>query len=100
LILGGGRNLAIDSQVRQKGLHLGSPHIFWVTFAMKQGEPFRPMDILVLRTQAIVLDTHLAAQLVQQLGRWRGVCWHILAGEVCHKWTSLWKDCVIHRSFE
>jgi hypothetical protein len=43
-----------------------------------------------------VLDAHLAAQLVQQLGRWRGVCWHILAGEVCYKWTSLWEGCVIH----
>ena len=31
------------------------------------------MDILALRTQAIVLDTHLASQLVQQFGRWRGV---------------------------
>jgi len=30
-----------------------------------KNEPFRPMEILALRTQAIVLDTHLAAQLVQ-----------------------------------
>ena len=35
-----------------------------------------------------------------QLGLWRGVCWHILAAEVCYKWASLWKNCVIRRIFE
>ena len=68
-ILRGGGDLAVDRQVRQKRLDLRRPKRLGVPLAVEEDEAFNPIDIRLLGPDAVVPETDLVADAVEQAGR-------------------------------
>ena len=73
LILRRRRDLAVDRQIRQKRRHLHRPHLARMAFAMKQHKTPNPLDILRLGSYAVMPQTNLLTQLIEQFQRPGGV---------------------------
>jgi hypothetical protein len=66
LVLGGGSHMAVYCQVRQELTNLLSPHVFWMTFILKQDESPDPENISLFGPEAVVFDANSKAHLVEQ----------------------------------
>ena len=55
LILGGGRDVAVNSQVGNESLDFGAAHFFRVAFVVEEDEALDPVQIGVFRADGIVL---------------------------------------------
>jgi hypothetical protein len=71
LILGGGRNVPVNGQMREKGVDLGGAHLQRVTFVVEEDEALDPIDVGVLGADAVVTNAAGLADPVEQLGRAR-----------------------------
>ncbi len=61
LILGGGRHLAFDGEMRQEGLDLGRAERRRMTLAVEQHVASNPVRVRLLGTDAVVLEPDLGA---------------------------------------
>ena len=59
------RNMFMDSQMRQKGLHLHATHLVRVSFTVKQNETLDPTRIALRRSGGVVLALDRLPHLVQ-----------------------------------
>jgi hypothetical protein len=66
LVLRGGRDLALDGEVRQKRFDLGRAHRARMTPSMKQDKSTDPLQVLLLGAVAVVQRAQLVAHLLEQ----------------------------------
>jgi hypothetical protein len=59
--------------MRQKSLHLGCTHIFWVALVVKKNEALDPIGVRFFSANAVVPRAQMFTQTGEQLGGWRGV---------------------------
>ena len=71
--MGGGSDLAVAGQPRQKRLHVGPAQVFGMLFAVEADEGLAPMHIGFFSAQAVVQKPDSFAQLIEQPRRleWR-----------------------------
>ena len=62
--------MALDGQVRQKRLDLGSAHFRGMALAVKEDEALRPIDVRGLRADRVVADADGVTHAIEQ-ARWR-----------------------------
>ena len=75
LILRGGGNVFIDSEVGQEGLHLGCAHVFGMALVMKEDEAFDPVGVCLTGARRVVHEADGVVNLFEQfLGT--GFCAH------------------------
>ncbi len=83
LILSGGGNGAINGEVTEEGGDFHFAHGVGMTFVMEKDEAADPIQVSLLRADAVVLQAKMPADAIEQPGRrragedrWRGGCDH------------------------
>ena len=66
LVLGGGSNFQIDSEVGQKRVNFQCAHLTGMTFVVKADEATEPLDIGALGAQAVMEQANAIPDLVKQ----------------------------------
>ena len=62
-------DLSLDSQMREKRVHLVSSHRGRVTLSMKENETLRPTDVRLLGAAAVVARPHGCANPIEKARR-------------------------------
>jgi hypothetical protein len=71
LVVGGGGDLLLNHEVRQKRLDVCASHVFGMALSWKNNVPFDPGDLGLLRMKGIVLESDGFAYMVEPcLGTW------------------------------
>jgi hypothetical protein len=78
LILSGGGNVLIDSEVGQEGLHLGSAHLLGMALVVVEDEAPDPVDVGLPGARGIVHETDGVFNTFEQL-LGTGFCAHFCA---------------------
>ena len=68
LILGGSGNPAVDRKVGQETLDFGGSHLPGVALAVEEDEAANPLDVGILRADAVVLEPDAVSHLIQEAG--------------------------------
>ena len=80
LVLGGGGDLLLHGEVRQKRLDVCASHILGMACVVEENVPFDPGDIRLLRMQGLVLEANGIAHVVEPfLGTW---CHHLYRPDI------------------
>ena len=69
LILSRGRNLLVDSQIRQECFNFRPPYVFGVALVRKRDVSSDPVDVGFLCAVGVVIQPHGLAYLTQQFCR-------------------------------
>src|SRR5882724_12412276 len=88
LVLGRGSNLALASEMRQEGAHLGFSHFPGMAHSVETDKALDPIPISPLCAQAVMLEAHDIAHLFDQLWIWLALKEGI--------WQKLSHDSVLH----
>ena len=69
LALGGGGDVAFDSQMGEEGDDFGRAQVFGVAFVMEEDEAFDPIHIGFFGADGIVFEADGVAKLIEEFGR-------------------------------
>jgi hypothetical protein len=67
VVVGGGRDLLLHREVRQKGLDVRGCHVLGMALVVEDNRPFDPGDVGLLRMPRIMLEADGIAHMVEPL---------------------------------
>lgn len=73
LVLGRGGDMVLHRQTRQEDADFPFAHLFRMAFCMEEDEAANPIDVGLLRSEAVVLDAQMPADAIEQSGTGDGL---------------------------